>query len=321
MQRFHLAWLSALVIFVLLAAALPARSQSAGSRYEIVQPPAELTLPTGTWITVRVDQTLSSDNSLPGAVFTTTLVQPLVVDGFVVARRGQVVAGEVAYAQRAGRAKGTSSLGLELTEISLVDGHQVPVLTEWIEYEGPTGVENDVATIATVTGLGAAIGAAVDGGSGAGYGALAGAAASTIGILSTRGKAVEIYPESLLTFRTLAPVAFSTLHSSHAFLPVRQDDYAQRARPNRVRSRRTYTAPPAYYFEYRYRSPRPIYWPRIYWYSYPRPHYIYSPRIVVAPKFVIPRVVRPHPRSRTVVIRPGPPHHRGGDSGRRRRGR
>ena len=231
------------------------------------------------------------------------------MDGFVIARRGQIVGARVAEAQRAGRTKGVSSLGLELTEISLVDGQQLPILTQWIEYEGPTSVGGDIATVATVTGMGAAIGAAADGGFGAGMGALAGAAASAIGILATRGKATEIYPESVLTFRTLAPLAISTERSAQAFLPVRQEDYDQRVLERRVSSRRTYSAPPPpYYFQYRN-------WPPRRFYSL-RPPYIYSP-LVVVPRIFTYRV---GPR---VVIRPGFRSPRGGFSGggryRRRR--
>ena len=39
----------------------------------------------------------------------------------------QTVEGRIVVAQKAGRRSGTSSLGLELTEISLVDGTQLPV--------------------------------------------------------------------------------------------------------------------------------------------------------------------------------------------------
>ena len=70
--------------------------------------PAEVKLPAGSWITIRVNQPLSSDHNHPGDAFTATLVQPLVADGVLIARRGQTVEGRVAEARKAGRAKGTS---------------------------------------------------------------------------------------------------------------------------------------------------------------------------------------------------------------------
>jgi hypothetical protein len=59
-------------------------------------------------------------------------------------------------------------------------------------------------------------------------GAIAGAVAGGIGVLATRGHATEIYPETVVTFRTLAPITVSTERAPHAFQPVRQTDYENR---------------------------------------------------------------------------------------------
>ena len=190
--------------------------------------PAKLTVPAGTWITIRVDQPLSSDRNQPGDFFAASLAEPLVANGIVVARRGQMIGGTVTEALKAGRAKGVSHLGLQLTEMSLVDGRQVPVKTQLVERRGDTSVGRDAAAIGTTTGMGAAIGAAADGGVGAGMGAAAGAAASTIGVLLTRGRPTVVYPEMALTFRLEAPVTISTVSAPDAFQPVNQSDYGQR---------------------------------------------------------------------------------------------
>ena len=249
-QRIGLAAVTLVTFVFCLTVAMPGHAQQP---YGAAQPPSQLVLPAGVWISVRVDQQLSSKHNLPGDSFLASLAQPLVVGGFVVARRGQTVGGRVAIAQQAGRRSGTSRLGLELTEISLVDGQQLPVVTQLMEYAGGASVGEDAAVIATTTGMGAAIGAAVDGGRGAGIGALSGAAASIIGVLVTRGKPTEVYPESVLTFRTLAPLAIFTGQSGPAFQPVRQGDYEQ---PRLQRRAGPPPAPaPAYYTEYRYYSP------------------------------------------------------------------
>ncbi len=218
--------------------------------------PSKLTVPAGTWITIHVDQPLSSDHNQPGDFFAASLAQPIVVDGIVVARRGQMVGGAVAEAARAGRAKGVSRLRLELTEVNLVDGRQVPVKTQLIERRGETSTGRDAAAIGTTTGIGAAIGAAADGGFGAGMGAIAGAAASTIGVLVTRGRPTVVYPETPLTFRLEAPVIISTTSAPDAFQPVQQSDYGQRMQ---YRAARTGTPPPYYYYSPYSYSP--------YWYS------------------------------------------------------
>ncbi len=59
----------------------------------------------GTFVTVRVDQPLSSDRNQQGDAFIATLARPVVVDGVVVAERGQTLSGRVVEAQKAGRAK------------------------------------------------------------------------------------------------------------------------------------------------------------------------------------------------------------------------
>ncbi len=212
--------------------------------------PSQLTLPAGTWISVRTDQVLSSDHSLPGDTFTATLAQPLVANGFVVARRGQILSGRVAEAVKAGRVKGTSRLALELADVTLADGENMPIHTQLIQYSGVTSNGRDATAIGTATGVGAAVGAAADGGAGAGIGAGAGAAASTIGVLLTRGRPTEVYPESLLTFRTTEPLTISTDRSQLAFVPVRQEDYAPeaQARPRLVRRPGYRGYPPYPYF-------------------------------------------------------------------------
>jgi hypothetical protein len=216
--------------------------------------PVEVRLPAGAWITIRVNQPLSSDHNRPGDAFTATLAQPLVADGVVIARRGQTVTGRVAEAKKAGRAKGTSRLGIEITEVSLVDGQQLPVKTQLMERRGDTSVGRDVGAIGVTTGAGAAIGAGVAGPFGAGVGALAGAFVSTIGVLVTRGKPTVVYPEMVLTFRLESPLTVS-IARSRVFQLARREDYAQPALYWRGPPR--LLAPPPFYGGYYY---PPYYW-------------------------------------------------------------
>src|SRR5713101_5516899 len=102
--------------------------------------PPQLTIKPGTFVTVRVNGWLSSDRNQPGDAFSATLVRPIVVEGVVVAQPGQTVGGRVAEAQKAGRVEGVSRLGLQLTELTLVDGQQVPVQCGLISRSGPTSV-------------------------------------------------------------------------------------------------------------------------------------------------------------------------------------
>ncbi len=250
-------------------------------------PPPTLTLPAGTVIAVRTTQPLSSDRNVRGDSFTTVLDQPIVAQGWVVARRGQTIMGRVAVAQRAGRNQDNSQLAIELDELMLVDGQQLPIRTELTQISG--GSSNDrtlqkTATVGATTGIGAVIGAAAGGGEGAAIGAAVGAAAGIAGVLTTRGQPTEIEPETELTFRLEAPVTISTEQSQQAFLPVTQEDYDHRPVRNPDRYPAAYPPPQGYYRPYYYGwYPPPYYYGYYGYYGFYGPWYYPGFRIVVRP--------------------------------------
>ncbi|HTX33803.1 MAG TPA: hypothetical protein VME43_02245 [Bryobacteraceae bacterium] len=185
--------------------------------------PAQVTLPAGTYVTARTNQPLSSDHNLVGDSFSATLVQPVVVNGIVVAQRGQTVYGRVTEAQKAHSDK-PSRLGLELTGITLADGTQLPVRSQLVNRQGgstPGGIQ--AGTVVGTTAVGAAIGGAVGWGTGAAIGAGAGALAGIAGVLMTRNHPTIIYPETALMFQVSAPVTIAT--SSQAFHYVGPNEY------------------------------------------------------------------------------------------------
>jgi hypothetical protein len=246
--------------------------QAAPAGYQAVPP--ELVLPAGTLVIVRLSDPLSSDRNKTGDGFTAILDQPLVAQGWVVARRGQTVTGQVAVAQKAGRVQGASQLAVELTELEAVDGGQMPVRTELVQSSAGTSRGRDAVGIGTTTGMGAVIGAAAGRGEGAAVGAGIGAVAGIAGVLSTRGRATELYPETLLTFRLQDPVTITTLQSMQAFRPVNQADYSgndgRRDMPRTVGVVESYPPPPYYY--------PPYYYPGYYGY------YGYGPTVFVGPR-------------------------------------
>jgi len=250
----------------------------AAPQYQTAQPnqaipPQSLTLPAGTVIRVRADEWLSSEQNFPGDAFSAVLDQPVVVDGWVVARRGQSETGRVSVVKKAGHGGGTSQLGVQLTEFTMVDGQRVSLQTELVQTStgGPTSGQK-AAVIGTTAGVGAAIGAAADGGPGAAIGAAAGAVAGAIGVQSTRGRPTVIAPETVLSFRLDAPVTISTERSQAAFQPVTQDDYNSRA-PNGRPQRFAAPGGPGY------PPPGPYYgYPHAYGYTYPYAYpYAYYP--------------------------------------------
>ncbi|HXJ43340.1 MAG TPA: hypothetical protein VNH18_28925 [Bryobacteraceae bacterium] len=223
-------------------------------------PPARLTLRSGTWLPVRIDQQLSSDHNQTGENFYATLADPLIVNGVVVAHRGQTVIGRITEAQKAGRVEGTSKLGLELIAITAADGEHIDIHSRIVEHNGSTSVGRDLAGVGQATAVGAAIGGISDGGRGAGIGAGVGAAAGIAGVLLTRGRPTVVYPETLLTFELESSVDIDTDRSPGAFRYADARDFERD---------RSYTArrapgpqgppPPPYYGGYGYPYPYPPY--------------------------------------------------------------
>ena len=168
--------------------------------------PSHLTIPAGKFINVRVDQPLSSDRNQQGDYFSATLMDPIVVDGIVVAQRGQRVSGRVVEVDKGGRVSGVARLGLQITELTAVDGQQLPVETQFISRNAPSTVGRDAGVVAGTTALGAAIGAAAGWGTGAAIGAGAGAAAGAGVQAATKGERVKIPSETRLTFTLEKPV-------------------------------------------------------------------------------------------------------------------
>ena len=204
--------------------------------------PQSLTLPAGTVIRVRVDDWISSERNVIGDTFSGSLAEPIVVGGWVVARRGQSETGRVTQVKKGGH--GSSQLGVDLPGLTLVDGQQVTLQTELYQTSGGTSPGRDAAVVGTTTGVGALIGAIAGRGVGAAIGAGVGATAGIIGVISTPGRPAVVAPESVLSFRLQQPVTISTANGQLAFKPVSQSDYDSRSPQNRPRMNRPGPPPP-----------------------------------------------------------------------------
>jgi len=214
--------------------------------------PQTLTLPAGTVVRVRIDEWLSTDSNLTGDSFSAVLDQPIVVGGWVVARRGQAQTGRVSLVKKGAHGGGASQLGVDLPELTLVDGQQLPLQTQLFQTSDGNSEGRNVAAVGTTTGMGAVIGAIAGGGTGAAIGAGIGVTAGIIGVMSTPGKPTVIPPETVLSFRLQAPVTISTDKSQFAFQPVTQSDYDSHSAQGRPRMARPGPPPPYSYYPYPY---------------------------------------------------------------------
>jgi len=164
-------------------------------------PPVQVTLRSGTLLSTRTVEGLSSERNQVGDTFTATLEQPLSVDGWVIAERGAHLEGKIVQSQRAGRVKGLSDLAIELTQLVTSDGQRVPIETETFIRRGQSSTGEDAAKIGVGAVIGATIGAIAGGGKGAGIGAAAGGAAGAGDVMLTRGKPAALPAETHINFR------------------------------------------------------------------------------------------------------------------------
>jgi len=166
-------------------------------------------LPAGTQISVRNDEPINSTTAAEGQSFGAQ-VQADVLDasGVVAIPRGSRAQLMIISASGGGRIKGAADLVVTLGSVS-VEGRRYALDTSNLQQRGQSGVGANKRT-ATYTGGGAAVGAIIGaiagGGKGAAIGAGAGAGAGALTQILTRGKAIRIPAESMLSFRLDTPV-------------------------------------------------------------------------------------------------------------------
>ncbi len=168
-------------------------------------PRAELFIPSGTALRVRLDGGVSTRRNQPGDEFTATLSRPIVVDGQVAVPAGARLRGHLTQSAASGRLEGRAVLALTLDSLR-IEGRDYPLRTSQVERVGPAHKKRNAFLIGGGAGLGAAIGAIAGGGKGAAIGALAGGGAGTAGAAATGKEELAIPAEAALVFTTRAPV-------------------------------------------------------------------------------------------------------------------
>jgi hypothetical protein len=170
--------------------------------------PFEITAPVGTVLLVRMNNTLDSSTAQTGQIFTATLSTNLEAQGYVVAKMGTTVYGQVVEAQSAGRATGRSQLKLQLTQI-VIGGNPIGISTSVYDTEGKSSGRRSLRRLFGGAGLGAAIGAiAGNAGMGAAIGAVSGAALAVV----QKGNQVQIPSEAQLEFTLEQPVTLPVVN-------------------------------------------------------------------------------------------------------------
>ncbi len=171
--------------------------------------PVPVTIPAGTPIVVRLQNTVSSRRSRPGDHFEAIVAQPVVVNGKAVIPKNANIRGRVIDARPSGRLHHPGHIALALQSVE-VGGKWYEMQSSSMARTGRSHKRRNLAFIGGGSGLGAAIGAIATGGTGALIGAGAGAGAGTLGAALTGRKDVSYPVESVLTFRLRQAVTLRT---------------------------------------------------------------------------------------------------------------
>ena len=160
-------------------------------------------------IPVRSEETIDAAVATGGQTYAAEVTRDIRdADGAVVIPRGSNAQIIIRSAAKGGRIKGASDLVLDLDSVS-VDGRLYRLDTQDVIQKGRDGVGKNKRT-ALFTGGGAAVGAIIGaiagGGKGAAIGAASGAGAGAGTQIVTKGSAIRIPAETILTFRLDAPL-------------------------------------------------------------------------------------------------------------------
>jgi hypothetical protein len=175
-------------------------------------------IPADTVLRVELLTNLSTDATQRGDRFEARVVEPIDY-------QGAMIEGHVTRVKRPGKIKGNAELQLTFDKISLnnrwtdfraqvvevvdsVSGDGVGDVDEEGGVKGKDKTKDDVAKVGASAGVGAIIGAIFGGGKGAAIGAAIGGAVGTGGVLTSRGKDIQLNHGQHLRIRTSSETRF-----------------------------------------------------------------------------------------------------------------
>lgn len=176
---------------------------------------ASTTVPSGTEMSVRINDEISSEQVAAGDTFTATLDAPVYVGESIAIPANADVQGRVVEVKSAGKFAGRSELFLQLTRVSY-NGRNYSISTgNWEKYGASRG-KNTAAKVGGGAAIGAVIGGIAGGAKGAAIGAGVGAGAGTGAQAITKSEQIVLRPETLLTFTLKQPVTVTAAASTRS---------------------------------------------------------------------------------------------------------
>lgn len=170
-----------------------------------------ITVPSGTQLSIRLNDTLNSETAQVGDVFHGSISTPVTIGGTTVIPTTADVEGRVVDVKSAGRFKGQSDLVLELTRLQM-NGKSYTLATDHWSKTGSARGKSTAEKVGGGAAVGAILGGIFGGGKGAAIGAAAGAGAGTGVAGATKGQQIILKPETVLSFQLQNSI--SVLHGS-----------------------------------------------------------------------------------------------------------
>ena len=165
----------------------------------------KITVPEGTRILAKLQDYISTASNERGDSFKAVVSEDVFVGDRVAIPAGTVIEGVIGKVKRPGRIKGRAELSFRFDRLKFKDGEVVPISatltglggegkmkSEEGTFEGPSSKGHDAKIVAGTATAGTVIGAIAAGGKGGLIGATIGGLVGLAGVLSTRGKDIEL---------------------------------------------------------------------------------------------------------------------------------
>lgn len=161
-------------------------------------------IPVGTSITIRMIDSINSDQTRLGETFRASVDEPVSVDGQVVIARGGDAVVKLVEDKESGKLEGRAVLTLVLQQV-MSNGRMIDLSTGDVSQSSGSRGARSAKVIGGLAALGAIVGGIAGGGKGAAIGAGSGAAVGTGAQVMTKGQTVKIPAETRLTFTLQQP--------------------------------------------------------------------------------------------------------------------
>ncbi|HEY1525065.1 MAG TPA: BON domain-containing protein [Candidatus Angelobacter sp.] len=174
-----------------------------------VPTPAKITVPSGTQLSVRLNDEVDSEKAQVGDVFHGSISAPVAIGDQTAIPTTADVEGRVVEVKSAGRFAGQSVLTLELTKLTMGGKTYSLQTSQWTKSGNGRG-KSTAAKVGGGAAVGAILGGIFGGGKGAAIGAAAGAGAGTGVSAATKGQQIILHPEAIIAFQLQGPITVTS---------------------------------------------------------------------------------------------------------------